>query len=243
MAFCRIPAGSARLGSPAGETQRTSPESEHEFTTKGFWLGKFEVTQSEWFAIMGNNPSTHNGRVVGPVAGLDTSRFPVENVSWQDVQRFMQALNDRGDAADAFSVRGAFALPSEDEWEYACRGGKDNSQPFYFGNILNGRQANSDGTRPYGTTTRGPKLGRTTAVGSYAREYPHPWGLCDMHGNVFEFCESDRSRPAGTRVLRGGSFGDSDGCRAAYRNFFGSPNVPDTSRYCNVGFRVCFRPR
>jgi formylglycine-generating enzyme required for sulfatase activity len=245
MAFCRIPPGNARVGSPTGEAQREGDETERDFSTRGFWLGKFEVTQAEWLAVMAHNPSTHDGRKAGPVFGADTSRFPVENVSWEDVHLFLDSVNGRRDAERAFGVPGVFCLPTEDEWEYACRGGKGNAEPFYFGRVLNGRQANSDGTRPYGTAAPGPKLGRPTAVGSYAAEYPHPWGLCDMHGNVWEYCESVRIRHAGTRALKGGSFGDSDGCRAAYRNLFAAatPRGPDTNRYMNVGFRVCFRPR
>lgn len=246
MVFCWIPAGESRLGSPPGESRQADhqEEREHIFSTPGFWLGKYEVTQAEWIAVIGNNPSIHDGRKPGSFSGwinkatgTDTSRFPVECVSWLDVQKFIRAVNSRG-GASMFEATGRFAVPTEDEWEYACRGGRGNADPFYFGKILNGRQANSDGSKPYGTTLRGPSLGGPTAVGSYASEYPHPWGLCDMHGNVWEFTDSNRSRRPGTRVLRGGCFSRPEDCRSANRNFFG----PDTNRYDNLGFRMCFRP-
>ena len=117
-------------------------------------------------------------------------------------------------------------------------GGRGNSIAFSFGDSLNGRNANCDGTRPYGTSTLGPMLGRTCSVGSYERSAPHPWGLCDMHGNVHEYCESE-ARPADKRVLRGGCYADgATKCRSAERNLFG----PDTNRYNTVGMRVCVRP-
>jgi formylglycine-generating enzyme required for sulfatase activity len=242
MVFCWIPPGKSRLGSPAGEMKNADHEAEdeHEFSTAGFWLGKYEVTQVEWVAVMRNNPSVHNGRDPNSARGMDTSRFPVEMISWNDAQSFITALNARAGTKDVFGTPGRFVLPTEDEWEYACRGGRGNAEPFYFGKVLDGRQANCFGKKPYGTVTEGPYLGRPTTVGSYAEEYPHPWGLCDMHGNVWEFCDSDRPRPAGKRVLRGASYGDQGAaCRAASRNFFG----PDTHRYFNVGMRVCYRPR
>ncbi len=244
MVFCWIPAGKSRLGSPPGEARQADhkDESEHDFSTLGFWLGKYEVTQADWLAVMGKNPSVHDGQkppsASNNVTGMDTSRFPVEDISWEDAQQFIKALNARAKTRDVFEMPGRFAVPTEDEWEYACRGGKGNADPFYFGKTLNGRQANCDGKTPYGTAIQGPSLGRPTVVGSYASEYPHPWGLCDMHGNVWEFCDSDRPRRAGTRVLRGGCWSRAMDCRAANRNFFG----PDTNHYENVGVRVCFRP-
>ncbi len=114
-------------------------------------------------------------------------------------------------------------------------GREGDVQPFYFGAELNGRQANIDGRIPYGPTP-GPWLGRTTTVGSYERGFPHPWGLCDMHGNVWEFCDTDRSIPKGHRVIRGGCFGGGNDARAAKRDFPASD-----IKYLNLGFRVCYR--
>ncbi len=127
MRFCWVPAGKATLGSPPNEKGRTAEEPEHEFATRGFWLGKYEVTQVEWVAVMGNNPSTFDGRKPGVVAGMDTSRFPVENLSWADCQQFLEKLNARPEAGRAFHRAGRFVIPHEDEWEFGCRGGKGTS--------------------------------------------------------------------------------------------------------------------
>jgi formylglycine-generating enzyme required for sulfatase activity len=234
MSFCWIPAGKATLGSPAGELGRTANEPEHEFTTSGFWLGRYEVTQAEWAAVMGQNPSTFDGRKPNQARGMDTSRFPVEDVSYDNCQQFLTKLNSRPEAGRAFPKAGKFVLPHEDEWEYACRGGKGNARPFYFDGELNGRQANYDGSK-----SGGLPIGRPVAVGSYAKGFPHPWGLCDMHGNVWEWCATDRPIPAGHRVIRGGCFFSfPDDCRAANRNLPG----PETQKYFNLGFRACYRP-
>ncbi len=239
MRFCWVPAGMATLGSPTTEKEREPvgiSEAEHKFTTRGFWLGKYEVTQGQWTEVMGNNPSAFAATGTdasdrGRVKGLDTKWFPVEQVSWEDCQVFLKKAN-----ASSGAKRGRFGLPHEDEWEYACRGGKGNGQAFYWGNALNGKEANCNGDLPYGGTTKGPNLQRPEVVGSYARDYPHPWRLCDMHGNVWEWCENEYS--TGRRALRGGSwFGVADLCRSANRG----GNSPD-NRSSTQGFRVCYRP-
>jgi formylglycine-generating enzyme required for sulfatase activity len=131
-----------------------------------------------------------------------------------------------------------FGLPLEDEWEYACRGGKGNKQAFYFGNILNGTQANCDGTKyMYGTDVKGNCKDRTMEVGSYAKESPHPWGLCDMHGNVWQWCDNKYDPEDNDMVLRGGSWSDTARyCRSAFRFRF-APDQSDSA----IGFRVCVR--
>jgi formylglycine-generating enzyme required for sulfatase activity len=211
MVFCWVPAGKATLGSPKDEKGRAENEQEHEFSTKGFWLGKYPVTQEQWQAVMGYNPSNFNGKNENKAKGLDTSLFPVEAVSWHDCQAFIQKVNQH-------LGKGKVSLPHEDEWEYACRGGKGNKQPFYWGNSLNGKQANCDGTVPYGTAMKGPDLERTTKVGSYETVAPHPWRLCDMVGNVSQWCDN-LYKPMGTgRVLRAGScFSYAPFCRPARR--------------------------
>ncbi len=244
MVFCWIPAGIARLGSPLGEKNRTPFEKEVEYESKGYWLGKYEVTQAQWIALMAFNPSTFDGKKPFSVRGMDTSQFPVESVSWDDCERFISLLNSKPAIAAKLQVpsrSGRFVLPHEDEWEYACRGGKGNRQAFYFGNEINGTQANIEGTIPYGTAAQGPFLKRTSAVGSYSKDFPHPWGLCDMHGNVWEFCTNRSPRPIrhDNRVIRGGCyFAGGMECRSATRNFPGQEVV----KYFNLGFRVCFRP-
>jgi formylglycine-generating enzyme required for sulfatase activity len=255
MKFCWIPAGKAQLGSPKSEQDyvtktffegkrleildREAESKRGEFTTKGFWLGKYAVTQEQWEAVMGNNPSyfSKQGDGKDKVQGMDTSRFPVERVSWNDCQVLMKKLNEKVTIPAALG-ESEFALPHEDQWEYACRGGKGNKQPFYFGDELNGTQANCHGEYPYGMTTKGAYLERTTEVGSYEKVAPHPWGLCDMSGNVLQWCENKYDNQSNLRVLRGGSwYSGAWDCRCAYRYSY----APD-DRYRNDGFRVAVLP-
>ena len=240
MKFCWIPPGKATLGSPATEKERVAAkEAEHEFTTKGFWLGKYEVTQEQWEVLMGENPSwfSKNGGGKENVKGQDTSEYPVEQVSWTDCQLFLKRLNNAAKQTGALG-KGEFVLPHEDEWEYACRGGKGNQQAFYFGNMLNGTQANCDGNSPYGTTTKGPCLQRTAEVGSYEKIAPHPWGLCDMHGNVWEWCENWPGGEKQMRVDRGGCRAhNSMDCRSA-RRAWSDPGNRDGSGGCRIAFRL-----
>jgi formylglycine-generating enzyme required for sulfatase activity len=110
-------------------------------------------------------------------------------VSWNECQEYIKKLNSEvvpSKLTAAFGGQGKFKLPHEDEWEYACRGGLGNGRAFHWGDQLNGDKANCDGNYPYGTTTNGEYKQKTTPVGSYERVAPHPWGLCDMHGNVWE---------------------------------------------------------
>jgi formylglycine-generating enzyme required for sulfatase activity len=262
MKFCWIPAGESHLGSPDVERQEVlqqlkkykvakedegepawlSSEAEQKrgnFTTNGFWLGKYAVTQEQWEAVMGNNPSWFSKRGGGKdiVQGLDTKRFPVEQVNWDDCQEFLKKLNKT--VTKPSSLRNIkFGLPHEDEWEYACRGGLGNYQPFYFGKALLGTQANCDGNYPYGTNTKGTYLKRTTAVGSYEHVSPHPWGLCDMNGNVWQWCKNKYDDQAIRRVLRGGCwFSMPWYCRAAERNSYAPGDCN-----CYIGFRVAVLP-
>lgn len=240
MKFCWIPAGTATLGSPESEKERRAEEDEHEFKTKGFWMGKYEVTQAEWTAIMGKNPSNFvpSERTIKSAGIKDTSRFPVEQISWNDCKEFVKKLNESAKLPPAIG-KGKFGLPHEDEWEYACRGGKGNKQPFYFGGELNGTQANCKGSSPYGTTKMGPDVERTTEVGSYEKIAPHPWGLCDIHGNVWEWCENATNREQTQRALRGGAWYFFPlTCRSAFR----SSLAPDGRRGSFDGVRVAILP-
>jgi formylglycine-generating enzyme required for sulfatase activity len=238
MKFCWVPPGKATLGSPGTEKERGTDEIEHEFTTKGFWLGKFDVTQREWLTVMGGqNPSSFVPAYASIKAAsiIDTSRFPVENVSWYDCQEFLKKLNDSVQVPARLG-KGKFALPHEDEWEYACRGGKGNKTAFYFGSELNGKQANCDGNSPYGIATKGPYLKQTSEVGSDEKMAPHPWGLCDMQGNVWQWCANTRS--GWDRALRGGSWlHEARLCRAAYHYVY----YPD-NKTPFVGFRLARVP-
>ena len=215
-------------------SKSTTPQREVTLT-RGFWILETEVTQPMWESIMGNNPSKFQG-----------ADLPVESVSWIDCQQFIFELNKLGVApADS-----RFALPTEAQWEYACRAG--TTTPFFWGDTLNGDKANCDGTHPYGTDEQGASLGRTTPVGSYAA---NPWGLVDMHGNVTEWCQDradfrrgdyptdavtdpcgpDRGRD---RVMRGGCwFFSADFCRSARRS-----DLNIGPRFDHVGFRFVLVP-
>lgn len=227
--FARVPAGSFRMGSPTGEKDRLDTETPHTVRlTKGFWMGAHEVTQEQYARVMANRPAHFQG-----------DKLPVEKVSFGEALEFCQKLSA---LAEEKAAGRKYRLPTEAEWEYACRAG--TSTPFSFGEALNGKQANHNGAQPYGTASAGPNLEKTTPVGSYA---PNAWGLYDMHGNVWEWCadwygplEVDEAiDPSGAdkgtgRVLRGGSWANAGkNCRAADRYGY-----DPTSRKNYLGFRV-----
>jgi formylglycine-generating enzyme required for sulfatase activity len=251
MKFCWIPSGEAQLGSPkterdAVQKQLIKDEMEYpaletegrrgEFQTKGFWLGKYPVTQREWVAVMGQNPSWFDGKKDTKAKGLETSRFPVDNVSWNDCQKFLVKVNGRVGVEKVFGKAGRFVLPHEDQWEYACRGGNGNKRAYYWGDELNGTQANCNGNYPFGTTTKGQNMERTCSVdftndGKYAK---HPWGLCHMLGNVSQWCDNKYEK-SNARIFRGGCWSDSAReCRSAGRDYT-EPEGSDDMK----GFRVC----
>jgi formylglycine-generating enzyme required for sulfatase activity len=245
MEFVLIPKGKFKMGSPKTEDERSDDELQHEVEiSKPFYLAKYPVTQKQYDAIVKEKPSYFQAGNVGAdkVKGLDTDQFAVEKVSWDDAQTFCKKMKDK----DKQSRK--FRLPSEAEWEYACRAG--TTTPFNFGSKLNGKEANCDGNYPYGTTNKGSYKERTTKVGEYGA---NKWGLCDMHGNVWQWCEdyygpynddlksTDPLRSIKyseeRRVLRGGSwFSNASNCRAAYR----LGDAPGSRDY-NCGFRVAFR--
>jgi formylglycine-generating enzyme required for sulfatase activity len=221
MKLVRIEPGKFRMGSPPGEVGRGDDEAQHEVEiAKPYCLGVFDVTQSQYRQVMGMKPSYYSVKGDGweRVFGLNTDDFPVENVTWEDAMDFCRILSmlptvrDKGWEVD---------LPTEAEWEYACRAGTETA--FHYGNTLSSQQANFNGNRPYGGATQGPFLGRPTKVGSYA---PNAWGLHDMHGNVLQWCkdpydkgyQDGRKKASSQRVMRGGfwNFGATD-CRAARR--------------------------
>ena len=251
MEFVLIPKGKFTMGAPAEEKERNpaekkfDAEKQHEVEiSKPFYLAKYSVTQEQYQAVTGKNPShfCKGGFETDKVKDLDTKQFPVENVSWDDAQAFCKKLKESD------KDKRKYRLPTEAEWEYACRAG--TTTPFSFGAELNGKQANCNGSVvPYGTTVMGPWKQRTTKVGEYGE---NPWGLCDMHGNVWQWCEdyygpynddlkaTDPLRSVkyaeGRRVLRGGSWGHAGlYCRAAYRTL-----ATPATRNEYVGFRVAF---
>lgn len=230
-----IPAGNFMMGSPASEKNRGTDESPQHRVTIGyeFYMGKFEVTQAQWQAVMGSNPSYFK----------NCDNCPVESVSWNDAQDFIGKLNARN---DGFTYR----LPSEAEWEYACRAGTTTA--FSFGDSLSSSQANFNGNYPYGGASKGEYKAKTTPVGSYQ---PNAFGLYDMHGNVWEWVEdiyqdnynglpTDGSanvsrRDSSLRVLRGGSW-------SLYGNNLRSANrsrLAPGGRDVSSGFRVVARSR
>jgi formylglycine-generating enzyme required for sulfatase activity/serine/threonine protein kinase len=248
MRLVLIPAGTFTMGSPPVEADRheyEGPQHQVEITTP-LYLGVYEVTQAQYREVMGNNPShfSPTGGGKEEVGNQDTDLLPVENVSWEDAVKFCERLSARPQEKQSGRV---YRLPTEAEWEYACRGGASYPYSvFHFGNAISSQQANFDGRYPYGGAAAGDYLGRTTKVGSYE---PNKFGLFDMSGNVWEWCQdwygenyykaSPRQDPQGPRngslrILRGGSW-DVVGqlCRAAFR--YGS--VPgNRNRY--FGFRV-----
>lgn len=227
MDFVWCPPGRFLMGSPESEDGRNPDETQHLVTlTKGFWIGKTEVTRTQWKAIMGDA-----GFAWTSLWGGDGD-FPIDTVSWHQCREFC-AKAGRG-----------LRLPTEAEWEYACRAG--TATPFDFGSSLNGRKANcSGGAEPYGTHVSGPNSFGSKRVASYAQ---NPWGLHDMHGNLFEWCEDgyadysdgDAEDPKGdssgaTRVIRGGCWNFKPKmCRSAFR----SRKDPSTAD-AHTGFRVC----
>jgi uncharacterized protein (TIGR02996 family) len=241
--FAWVPPGSFLMGSPKTERRRDGDETQHRVTvTRGFWLGVYPITQGQWQAVLGDNPSVfhltggNQARLQG-VTAADLERFPVDNVSWSAAVEFCQKLSEH--------LGRYVCLPTEAQWEYACRAGTTTT--FHFGPSLNGTQANCDGRKPCGTRKRGPYLNRPTLVGSYA---PNAWGLYDMHGNVWEwmqdaYTDDYSARPATDPlneqedweryVVRGGSWlGDARDCRSASRSWSNQSDAALT-----FGLRVC----
>ncbi|MHC6203411.1 SUMF1/EgtB/PvdO family nonheme iron enzyme [Breznakiellaceae bacterium SP9] len=238
----RIQAGTFTMGSPSSEPSRDSDEVQHSVTiSKAFFMGKYEVTQREWVAVMGTNPSNFKG-----------DNLPVEQVSWFDVIDYCNKRSVKEGLAPAYTRNGdtvtwnrnanGYRLPTEAEWEYACRAG--TTTPFSTGSNVTTSQANYDGNYPYNGNSKGTYREKTTPVGSFA---PNSWGLYDMHGNVLEWCwdwygaysSGSQTDPMGAasesgRVWRGGGWDDSaQNLRSAFRVYY-SP----TFRGYYLGFRV-----
>ncbi|MCE9534503.1 MAG: formylglycine-generating enzyme family protein [Planctomycetes bacterium] len=229
MKFVWIPAGHFLMGSPNKEKGRGDDEIVHKVTfSKAFYMGTFLVTQEQWQAVMGNNPSEFKG----------AKNLPVDSVSWDDCQAFCKKLSEK--------EQKTYRLPTESEWEYCCRAG--TTTPFHNGETLAPELANYNGNYTYGDGKKGVYLQKTVPVGSYAA---NPWGLYDMHGNLWQWCQdwhggyprTDAVDPQGARTgkyrsLRGGSWGSHPVfCRAANRNYI---DPEKSTEY--YGFRVCLVP-
>jgi WD40 repeat protein/formylglycine-generating enzyme required for sulfatase activity/serine/threonine protein kinase len=216
-----IPAGKFKMGSPKSELGRRTDETQHEVTlTKPYYIGKYEVTQEQWEAVMADNPSK-----------IKAGKLPVTNISWEDCQEFIKKLN--------LKTNGGYRLPTEAEWEFACRAG--TSTAYSFGDSLTKGDANFSASEDTGKD--GVK-DSAKAVGGYK---PNAFGLYDMHGNVWEWCEDWKTtylagavidpigpRAGERRVIRGGSFDfNGSAVRSSYRADE-TPAFPDH----NVGFRL-----
>jgi formylglycine-generating enzyme required for sulfatase activity len=252
-----IPPGTFRMGSPEDEVERWGNEGPQTAVTisRGYWMGKYEVTQGEYLAVMGNNPSYFNGvREVWDENcqcytnrdyGVDLSR-PLETVNWEDAVAYCAALTERERAAGRIAPNAVYRLPTEVEWEYACRGW--TSTRFSYGDDL-GYTNLTNYAWYYDNSGR-----QTHPVG---QKLANPWGLHDMHGNVWEWCQDwfgayaggialDPQGPdTGTfRVIRGGGccswccWGYAGDCRSARRYDFLDPEV----RSYDGGFRAVLAP-
>ena len=218
-----IPAGKFLMGSPDDEANREDDEMQHKVTiSKPFYMGKFEVTQEQWELLMGNNPSPSE---------FKGKKVPVTDITWDECQNFIKNLNKK--------TKSKFRLPTEAEWEYSCRAG--TSTAYSFGDLINPSNANY----------RDPEKDEDSEplpVGRYNKS--NAFGLCDMHGNVLEWCndwwdwyenysDDDFIDPQGPsegdyRIFRGGScFENPSELRSAYRG----SGVP-SDRHGALGFRL-----
>ncbi len=243
--LCWCPAGKFTMGSPLNEPERRPGEDRVEVTlTKGFWMAKYETTQGQWKRIVGKLP----GELTAELPEGDD--YPVGNVNFAEAEEFCKKLTDKARAAGDLPKEWEFRLPTEAQWEYACRAGTTTATSF--GDKLSSKQANFKG-KPYNGGEPGPSLNRAAKVGSYQA---NAWGLHDMHGNTFEWCRDwyHMKLPGGkdpdlrdakdsatksehgsiSRSRRGGCWAD-DGwpCRSAFRLRF----EPER-RYDHIGFRV-----
>ncbi len=227
-----IPGGKFLMGSPESEKGHKDSESpQHWVTLQPFLMGKYPVTQAQWEAVMGNNPSYFKGE-----------NCPVECVSWNDCVNFCKKLSQ--------IIQKECTIPTEAQWEYACRAG--TTTPFYFGETITTDLANYDGNDTYGKEAKGVYRKETTKVGEFP---PNGFGLYDLHGNVLEWCADNwhkdyRDAPVDGNawlntnknnsqyLLRSGSWNDYPLiCRSAYRNNYYSRNINYYVNYL-TGFRV-----
>jgi formylglycine-generating enzyme required for sulfatase activity len=239
--FVRIEGGTFMMGSPISEPRRFSNELQRKVTVGPFYMGKYEVTQAEYQDVMGSNPSLFRG-----------PNLPVERVTWFNAISFCNRLSEIENLNPAYTINGqnviwnreadGYRLPTEAEWEYACRAG--TASAFFTGGSIATSQANYDGNRPYNNNARGTFRERTSPVGSFE---PNTFGLYDMHGNVGEWCwdwnteyaRGEQANPIGAasgavRVFRGGGWNHAaDFLRSARRG-----GLAPTNRGEYLGFRV-----
>lgn len=192
-----------------------------------FCISKYPITQKQYYDLIGINPSYY--KIYENDRFKNTDSFPVESVSWHDANYFCHRLTEM-----VYGDNLKFRLPTEREWEYACRGSEDFI--FQSGNDFDSTKGNIQGNYPYGSVIIGPTLNRTCEVGLYE---PNIFGLYDMHGNVWEWCMDEYKSPSGiiypnARVLKGGAWNCySRFCRTSYRCINEA-----NKRYFDTGFRV-----
>jgi formylglycine-generating enzyme required for sulfatase activity len=268
LTLLRIPAGNFVMGSPEDEPERLEREGpQHRVRLEEFLLSQTPITQAQWRAVAGwearegerwglalnPNPSrfqSQGGRAEARLLEGETTtdQRPVERVSWEEAMEFCARLSQRSGRR--------YTLPSEAQWEYACRAGTTTA--FHFGETLSSELANYDATTTYANGATGEYREQTTPVGMFPT---NGWGLQEMHGNVWEWCldhwhksyegaptdgsawvegEGLNGEQSGReRLLRGGSWdGFPGGCRSAYRDWY-----PPGNRDYDVGFRVCCLPQ
>jgi sulfatase modifying factor 1 len=236
------------VGSPSDEPERHDDEAQVEVTLSGFWIGKYEVTQEQWRKLMGTTvvQQRNNANPRWSLGG-EGDLFPMHYVNHQESCAFCVKLTEQERRAGRLPAGWEYRLPTEAQWEYACRA--ETTTATAFGHSLSSRQANFNGAYTYAGAPLGPYLEKTCIVGSYP---PNAWGLHDMHGNVWEWClvsqgkplpggpaGKDNSAPADSGgVVRGGGWSNvGERCRSAARHVC-SPS----GWFSNVGFRVAAVP-
>ena len=243
--LCWCPPGQFTMGSPASEQERRPGEDQVEVTlSKGFWAAKYETTQGHWKRVFGKLPGEFTAELP------DDDDLPVGNVNFVEAEAFCQKLTALGRESGALPNDWEFRLPTEAQWEYACRAGTTTATSF--GDTISSKQANFKG-KPYNGAEEGPSLGKAAKVGNYPA---NQWGLHDMHGNTCEWCRDwfHAKLPGGldpdlytakatafknrtgdySRARRSGTWAD-DGWpnRSAFRQRF----EPER-RYDHIGFRI-----
>ncbi len=234
-----IPGGTFMMGSPEGQGYDSEPP-QHKVTIQPFFMGKYPITQKQWAAVatfpkvkidLQSDPSNFKG-----------GNLPIERISWDEANEFCTRLSQH---CQKHSPKRNYRLPSEAEWEYACRAG--TTTPFHFGDTITTELANYNGNHTYGSAPKGEYRLKTTEVGTFPA---NAFGLHDMHGNVWEWCQDDwhenyNSAPNDgsawvigndnqIKMLRGGSWNDlPQDFRSAFRNL----NTRE-GRYINIGFRL-----
>ena len=251
MTMVALKPGIFTMGSPTTEKGHQADEKQREVTlTAAFSIATTEVTQKQWMTLMGTTFEELINKQRGPLgrgAKLSSTPSAVGDtqpmcfVNVPDAWEFCEALTKKEHAAGTLPPDKKYTLPTEAQWEYACRAGTNSV--FGTGDTLTSQDANFYGKMPYGTTEPGEYREKTTPVATFP---PNPWGLFDMHGNVYEWCSdwyeespTTTKNPSGPasgdgRIIRGGAWDrKSSSCRAAYR-YSRDPN----RRAHNIGFRV-----